>query len=189
MAQVYINWRLSPTKKNSDPAVQEPATRPRCLSPPSRMMDCADIYLCPDTSYVRLPNDDVIPMVALLIYGVTYALTVHISFILLFIADSCHQIMLPTDDLTSVTKERVDQWIESVHSPLMSQCEGSQAQFELLLDIVLVYRTRTLGRYGLGETEFDLFADHLIKTASKLHHGPSFPSCRRQQATVSHDHP
>ncbi|OJT07828.1 hypothetical protein TRAPUB_1274 [Trametes pubescens] len=116
-------------------------------------MDCADIYLCPDTSYVRLPNDDVMPAVALLIYGVTYALT----------------IMLPTDDLTSVTKERVDRWIEIVHGPLTSQCEGSQAQFELLLDIVLVYRARTLSQYGLGKTKFDLFADHLIKTASKLH--------------------
>ncbi|EIW58970.1 uncharacterized protein TRAVEDRAFT_48104 [Trametes versicolor FP-101664 SS1] len=116
-------------------------------------MDCADIYLRPDTSYVRLRNDEVMPAVALLIYGVTYALT----------------IMLTTDDLSSVTKDRVYRWIEIVHGPLTSQCEGSQAQFELLLDIVLMYCAFALGRHGLGEAEFDLFADRLIKTVSELH--------------------
>ncbi len=77
------------------------------------------------------------------------------------------QLVLPTDDISSVTAERVDGWIEIVHGPLTSQCEATQAQFELLLDVVLTYRAFALG--SLGASDFELFADRLIETASELH--------------------
>lgn len=54
-----------------------------------------------------------------------------------------------------------------MHGPLTSQCEATQAQFELLLDVVLTYRAFALGR--LGASDFELFADRLIETASELH--------------------
>lgn len=78
----YISLSLSPVEKISEPRKKITTRRPlRNRPPPSpplptTSMDRADIYLRPDTSYVRLPNDDVMPAVVLLIYGTTYALTV-----------------------------------------------------------------------------------------------------------------
>ncbi|OJT06866.1 hypothetical protein TRAPUB_2283 [Trametes pubescens] len=73
------------------------------------------------------------------------------------------------DDLSSVTEECIDCWIKIIHGLLMSQCEGTQEQFELLLDVVLTYHMFALGQHSLGEAEFDLFADRPIRMVSKLH--------------------
>ncbi|KAL1941386.1 hypothetical protein VTO73DRAFT_7203 [Trametes versicolor] len=65
-------------------------------------------------------------------------------------------IPLPMDDITSVTRECVDSWIKIVHGLLMLQCKGTQAQFELLLDVVFIYHTFVLKHDGLKPKDFIL---------------------------------
>lgn len=77
--------------------------------------------------------------------------------------------MLPTDTIDSVTPNRIAGWINILHGPLTSQCEATEVQFNMLLDIVLVYRAFALGHVAVSPEDFVMFADRLIRAASELH--------------------
>lgn len=78
---IYVR-RLSARIPSHSVPIRDP-TAPVRYSYPTRSlittaMDGSDLYLRPDTSYVRSPHDDVMPAVVLLIYGTTYALTMSV---------------------------------------------------------------------------------------------------------------
>ncbi|EIW54264.1 uncharacterized protein TRAVEDRAFT_51977 [Trametes versicolor FP-101664 SS1] len=77
--------------------------------------------------------------------------------------------MLPTDTIDSITPDRIAGWINILHGPLTSQCEATEVQFNMLLDIVLVYRAFALGHVAVNPEDFVMFADRLIRAASELH--------------------
>ncbi|EIW52829.1 uncharacterized protein TRAVEDRAFT_53268 [Trametes versicolor FP-101664 SS1] len=61
------------------------------------------------------------------------------------------------------------QTMSLLRGPFITQCEGSDEQYNTLHDLFSTYGAFTHGKYNLTEDDFYHFAAHLVQTAMELH--------------------